>query len=227
MSSGSLPSARKASVMISRISARTPAAGPATARARFIVAIASVIFFCLARAWPRSRSAGARARLSPEAALDHIAKLDLGALELPAREQLAPELGLDEERARGRLDQGLVVALGGVEVLQIEANGQQGARGLLDLGGDLEQGRAASKWARAAALVALIRLELREREDRRGVARPLGDGGLVGLDRLLGPPILLVDPGEGHAQPPGVGPARGGAFSKSSTSFFRFPSRSR
>ena len=85
--------------MISRISARTPAAPPATARARFSVASASGIFFCLASACPRSRSAGRQRAVVAGGRLHHLAELGLGALELAAREQLAPELGLDEERA--------------------------------------------------------------------------------------------------------------------------------
>ncbi len=212
MSSGSLLSARKASVMIWRISVRTPAPLPATASARFRVASASSIFFCLASACPRSLRAGASTRLSPAAALATSRNSPSARSKWPRESSSRPSSALTKSEPPAELGEALVVALGALEVLEIEAERQQGARRLLQVDAGLEQGQRLLQLGAGARLVAAIRLELSERQHRRRLLGLVGDGLLVGADGVVVAPVLLVDAGERHPRRPGVRPPGGGAL---------------
>ena len=176
------PCARYTSAITSRISRRRPDCPPAAASARAARRAPRPSSPSRASAVPevaerrRERAIVAGARLARPRGSSASARGELAAVE-----ELAPELGAREERALRPLHDFVVVALGGVVVVQ-------------DRGADRASvcsscSRSTSVWTRgerflvtAAARPALSPLRLEqapEREDRDGVLRCLGDGLLV------------------------------------------------
>src|SRR5262249_5203799 len=107
-----------------------------------------------------------------------LAELGLGAREMASGEQLATELGPNEERSLSELDERIVVGLSALEVRKIEAEPEQDAPGLLDICAGFEQGQRLFVVLAGALLVAAVCLEVSQGQGWRRILRPFGDGRL-------------------------------------------------
>jgi hypothetical protein len=131
---------------------------------------------------------------------DQIFELRFGLVVLGALEKLASELALHEQALRIELHELVVERLRACVILRVEREHHERAHALLFVGRHrLQCERFFVTLARAGDVAAVLE-EPRQGEQRDGVAILQADRFFVGLDRVVGPPVRLVDAGERHGR---------------------------